>query len=86
MLGGYLVIDLEHHVGELQHGVALDLCQGDDVVEVVQQLIWRLSHAAQVLTRLKLRTIHSNVKLKQSYCSMIQSSMMKRLLCKALDL
>ena len=55
-VGGYLVVDLEHHVGELQHGVPLDLRQGDDVVEVVQQLVGRLSHAAQVLAGLKLRT------------------------------
>ena len=68
----YLVIDLEHHVGELQHGVALDLRQGDDVVEVVQQLVGRLSHAAQVLAGLKLRTYLNycitNCKLNRSFC------------------
>ena len=74
-VGGYLVIDLEHHVGELQHGVPLDLCQGDDVVEVVQQLVGGLSHAAQVLAGLKLRTylyLCFCVSVRNSVCTRIQ--------------
>lgn len=40
---------VEHHVGELKHGVALDLGEGEDVVEVEHELVGRLGEGAEVL-------------------------------------
>jgi hypothetical protein len=63
LLKADLVVNPEHHVGELDHGVTLDLCEGDDVVKVVHQLLGGLIHRAQVFSILntQIRIHHHNV-------------------------
>ena len=48
----HLPKDVEHHVGELEHGVALDLGECEDVVEVEHELVRGLGEGAEVVTLL----------------------------------
>ena len=56
----YLIVYPEDHVRELQHGVPLDLCESDDVVEVVEELVGGLRQA-QVLLVLHKRGLNKQI-------------------------
>ena len=70
-----LVIYFENHVGELKHGVAFDLCKGDDVVQVVDQQMIRHGEAKMLLISAqytlqrgeqgRIKCYHSSMKVGQ---------------------
>ena len=51
------VVEFEHHVAELDHCVAIDLGQGDDVLQIVDQLVRGLAHGAEVVVGLKNKEV-----------------------------
>ena len=50
----YLIIYPENHIRELKHGVPLEFGDSDDIVEVVHQLVGRLTHTTQMFLVLNI--------------------------------